>query len=178
LEAHRTGLSLHRIAQIFRERGVDISVPHLVRTVRRFVHEEERAAGKGSPAPRRPASDSSVTRERHPESAAAEETKPRDPVRYQVSEQPSSRVQEEEFAKQLRLARHLAAGGSPPLRPLEPVREARTPKRGRPVAKAGAKATGKKAREEELAKERRRAGRKLPASDPGRGGKQRPGPSR
>jgi len=33
LEAHRSGLSVHRIAQIFRERGVDISVPHLVRTI-------------------------------------------------------------------------------------------------------------------------------------------------
>ena len=43
LEAHRSGLSVHRIAQIFRERGVDISVPHLVRTVRRFVDEEERS---------------------------------------------------------------------------------------------------------------------------------------
>jgi hypothetical protein len=48
LEAHRSGLSVHRIAQIFRERGVDISVPHLVRTVRRFVDEEERV-GSGSP---------------------------------------------------------------------------------------------------------------------------------
>jgi hypothetical protein len=37
LEAHRSGLSVHRIAQIFRERGVDISVPHLVRTVTRFI---------------------------------------------------------------------------------------------------------------------------------------------
>jgi hypothetical protein len=27
LEAHRSGLSVHRIAQIFRERGVDISCP-------------------------------------------------------------------------------------------------------------------------------------------------------
>jgi hypothetical protein len=43
LEAPRSGLSFHRIAQIFRERGVDISVPHLVRTVRRFV--DERRAG-------------------------------------------------------------------------------------------------------------------------------------
>jgi IS30 family transposase len=90
LEAHRSGLSVHRIAQIFRERGVDISVPHLVRTIRRFVDEEERVGDKGSPAPRRSASDSSVTKERHPESAAAQETKPKAPVTYQVSEQPSS----------------------------------------------------------------------------------------
>jgi hypothetical protein len=86
----------NRLAQIFRERGVDISVPHLVRTVRRFVDEEERTAGKGSSA------------QRPPESAAAEATKSKTQVTYQVSEQPSSRVQEEEFAKQLRLARYLA----------------------------------------------------------------------
>jgi len=115
LEAHRSGLSVHRIAQIFRQRGVDISVPHLVRTVRRFVDEEELAAGKGSPAPRRPASP--MAKERHPELAAAEATKPKAPVTYQVSEQPSSRVQEEEFAKQLRLSAlpgrgRLAAGAA------------------------------------------------------------------
>ena len=182
LEAHRSGLSVHRIAQIFRERGVDISVPHLVRTVRRFVDEEERT-GKGSPAPLRPVSP--MAKERHPESAAAEDTKPRTSVTYQVSEQPSSRVQEEEFAKQLRLARYLAAGGSPPSRTLEAVRQPRTPKRERPVAKAGAKTkaetVAKKAREEELAKERRRAGRagrKLPSSGPSRGEKQRSSPGR
>jgi len=151
LEAHRSGLSVHRIAQIFRERGVDISVPHLVRTVRRFVDEEERTAGKGSSA------------QRPPESAADEATKSKAQVTYQVSEQPSSRVQEEEFAKQLRLARYLAAGGSPPSRSLEPAPKTRTPQRERPVAKAGVKTkprtVSKKPREEELAKERRRAGR-------------------
>jgi len=182
LEAHRSGLSVHRIAQIFRERGVDISVPHLVRTVRRFVDEEERVAGR-SPAPLLPASP--MAKERHPESGAAEATKPKAPVTYQMSEQPPARVQEEEFAKQLRLARYLAASSLPPSRPLEPAPEARTPKRGRPVPKAGAKtkaaSVGKKGREEELAKERRRAGRvdhKMPAPGPGRGEKQRPGPGR
>ena len=184
LEAHRSGLSVHRIAQIFRERGVDISVPHLVRTVRRFVDEEERVAGR-FPAPRRPVSDSSVAKERQQESAAAEATKPKGPVTYQVSEQASSRVQEEEFARQLRLARYLAAGGSPPSRPLEPVSQAKTPKRERPVAKAEAKtkvgSASKKAREEELAKERRRAGRvghKVPSSGPAGGEKKRASPGR
>jgi hypothetical protein len=100
LEARRSGLSVHRIAQIFRERNVDIFVPHLVRTFRRFVGEEERA-GEGSPAPRRPASP--MAKERHPESADAEATKRKAPVTYQLSERPSTRVQEEEFAKQLRL---------------------------------------------------------------------------
>jgi hypothetical protein len=175
---------VHRIAQIFRERGVDISVPHLVRTVRRFVDEEERVAGR-SPAPRPPASHSSLTKERQQESAAAEATKPKAPVTYQVSEQPSSRVQEEEFAKQLRLARYLAAGGSPPSRALEAAHPARTPKQERPIAKAGAKTkagtAGKKVREEELAKERRRAGRaghKPGSSASGRGEKERRSPGR
>jgi hypothetical protein len=182
LEAHRSGLSVHRIAQIFRERGVDISVPHLVRTVRRFVDEEERV-GKGSPAPQGP--ESPAAKERHDHSAAAGETKPKAPVTYQVAEQPSSRVQEEEFAKQLRLARYLAAASPPPSRALEPVRQPRTPKQARPIAKAGAKTKAgrlaKKAREEELAKERRRAGQvghKLPSSGPGKGEKQRPSPGR
>jgi hypothetical protein len=159
-------------------------VPHLVRTVRRFVDEEERVAGR-SPAPRGPASDSPAAKERHPESAAAQDTKSKAPVSYQVSEQPSIRVQEEEFAKQLRLARYLAAGGSPPSRPLEAAPKTKTPKRGRPVAKAGGKSKtgtgGKKSREEELARERRRAGRvgqKGPSSGSGRGEKQRPSPSR
>jgi hypothetical protein len=133
---------------------VDISVPHLVRTVRRFVDEEGRAGGKVLTAEQGPVSP--AARERHPESAVAEGTTPKAPVIYRVSEQPSARVQEEEFAKQLRLARYLAAGGSPPARPIEAAPEAKAPKRGRPVAKAGARATGKKPREEELAKERRR----------------------
>jgi hypothetical protein len=77
---------------------VDISVPDLVRTVRRFVDEEERVGGKASTGPRRQVSDSSLTKERHPEFTPAA-TKPKAPVTYQVAEQPSSRVQEEEFAK-------------------------------------------------------------------------------
>jgi hypothetical protein len=181
LEAHRSGLSVHRIAQILRERGVDISVPHLVRTVRRFVDEEERVAGR-LPAPRGPAS--STAKEGHPE-PIPEARKPKSPVTYQVSEQPSSRVQEEEFAKQLRLARYLAAGGSPPSRPLEAVPEVRTPKQPRAITKAVAKAKaetrGKKTREEELAKERRRAGgvgQKVSSTGAGRGEKQRQGPGR
>ena len=184
LEAHRSGLSVHRIAQIFRERGVDISVPHLVRTVRRFVdEEEERTAGKASTAQQGPASP--LAKESRPESAVAEGTKPKAPVKYQVSEQPSARVQEEEFAKQLRLARYLAGGGSAPSRSLEPVRQPRPRKAERPIAKAGARtkagAVTKKAREEELAKERRRAGRvghKLPSADARRGEKQRHSPGR
>jgi hypothetical protein len=89
--------------------------------------------------------------------------KPKAPVTYQVSEQLSTRVQEEEFAKQLRLARYLAGGGSPPSRALEPAHQAKSRKQERASAKAGAKAKagtgGKKALEEELAKKRRRAGR-------------------
>jgi hypothetical protein len=183
LEAHRSGLSVHRIAQIFRERGVDISIPHMLRTIRRLIDEVERPAGKGLSAQRGPAG--SAAKERRPEPAAAEAAKPKTPVSYQVSEQPSARVQEQEFAKQLRIARYLAAGGSPPSRPLEAVHEPRTQKKERPLAKAGAKSkpgtATKNPREEELAKERRRAGRverKVPPAGPGRGEKQRRGPDR
>jgi hypothetical protein len=121
---------VHRIAQIFRERGVDISVPHLVRTVRRFVDEEERAAGRSS-APRSPSSP--MAKERHPEPGVADETKPKAAVTYQVSEQPSTRVQEEEFAKQLRLARYLA--GASLGRPRD-IQKAQTTTKQKPRAKA------------------------------------------
>jgi len=94
-------------------------------------------------------------------------------------------VQEEEFAKQLRLARYLAASSLPPSRKLESVRQPRTPKQERPIAKAGAKTkagTGsQKAREEELAKERRRAGgasHKLPPAGTRRREKLRASPGR
>ena len=173
-------LSVHRIAQIFRERGVDISVPHLVRTVRRFVDEEERVAGR-SPAPLRPVSP--MAKERHPESSP-EATKLEAPITYQITEKPSTRVQEEAFAKQLRLARYLAAGGSPPSRLLESLRQGRTPKPERPIAKVAVKAksgtSSKKARKEELAKERRRAGRTRPTTgeDPRKKQSASRGPSR
>jgi hypothetical protein len=135
-----------------------------------------RKTKEASTAQQRPASDSSVTKERHPESAAAEETKPKVPVTYRVSEQPSSRVQEEEFARQLRLARYLAAGGSPPSQRSESTLAAKSPKHGRPVAKAGTKATGKKSSQEELAKERWGAGRSVRRYRPlVRGEKQRQG---
>jgi hypothetical protein len=182
LEAHRSGLSVHRIAQIFRERAVDISVPHLVRTIRRFIDEEERVAGR-SPAPRRPVSP--MAKERQQESAAAEGAKPKAPVTYQVSEQPSIKVQEEEFTKQLRLARYLAGASLPPSRSLEPALKARTPKQGRSIRKTPPKSKAEPARrkagEAELAKERRRVGQAVqrpPSSGPRRSEKQRPGPSR
>jgi hypothetical protein len=60
-------------------------------------------------------------------------------VTYQPSEQASPLLREDEFAKQLRLARYLAASSLPPSRPLEPHLEARTPKEARSVTKAGAK---------------------------------------
>ena len=42
-EAHRHGLNVHRIAEVFRERDVDISKIHLMRAIRRFIEEEEMA---------------------------------------------------------------------------------------------------------------------------------------
>ena len=41
LEAHLSGISIDRIAQIFRERNVDISTQHLMRAIRLFISEEE-----------------------------------------------------------------------------------------------------------------------------------------
>ena len=57
-------------------------------------------------------------------------------VTYQPSEQASPLLWEEDFAKQLRLARYLAASSLPPSRPLEPHLEARTRKEARSVTKA------------------------------------------
>ena len=48
LEAHRSGISIHRIAQIFRERNVDISTQHLMRAIRLCIAEEERVGGQSS----------------------------------------------------------------------------------------------------------------------------------
>ena len=48
LEAHRSGISIHRIAQIFRERNVDISTQHLMRAIRLFIKEGEGTKGKVS----------------------------------------------------------------------------------------------------------------------------------
>jgi hypothetical protein len=74
---------------------------------------------------------------------------------------PSALVQEQEFAKQLRIARYLAGASLPTARVLEPVTKARTPKQERAVTKARPKAKAEPARqkagEAELAKERRRA---------------------
>jgi hypothetical protein len=51
VEAHRHGLNVHRIAEIFRERGLDISKIHLMRAIRRFIEEEERASAAQQPTP-------------------------------------------------------------------------------------------------------------------------------
>jgi hypothetical protein len=84
-------------------------------------------------------------------------------VTYQISEQPAAMVQEEDFAKQLGLARYLAASSLPPARPLEPVLKGRAPKQERSVKKAGPKAKAEPARqkagEAELAKERQEQGK-------------------
>ena len=163
LEAHRHGLNIHRIAEIFRERGVDISKIHLMRAIRRFIEEEERAAAQGA-----------IT-------ATGSKAETRMPATYQIAEQPSAVVREEEFAKQLRIARYLAGSSLPAVRSLEQAPGAKKAKRLHSTTKARSvtkKETPKqKAEEKELAKERRRAGRagqKVPSSDPRRAEKQRP----
>jgi hypothetical protein len=80
LEAHRHGLNIHRIAEIFRERGVDISKIHLMRAIRRFIEEEERVGGRSSVGQG---------------ASSAKETKSK--TTYHVVEQPSAVVREEEF---------------------------------------------------------------------------------
>ena len=92
LEAHRSGISIHRIAQIFRERNVDISTQHLMRAIRLFIKEGEGAKGKASAT----------------QGTGTVEKTQKTPVTYQVPEPASARVREEDFAKQLRLARYLA----------------------------------------------------------------------
>jgi hypothetical protein len=101
-------------------------------------------------------------------------------------EQPPARVREEEFAKQLRLARYLAGASLPAARALEPVVKSKVPKRERTPAKADSKAKPEPARQKaakvELVRERRRAGQagrqKTPTSGPRRSEKGRGSPGR
>jgi hypothetical protein len=106
-------------------------------------------------------------------------------VTYQMSEQPAAMVREEEFAKQLRLARTWLHNSLPQARPLEPALKATAPKQGRSVPKARSKPKTEPARqnagEAELAKERRRAGLgnpRTPKSGPQRSQKRRDSPGR
>ena len=85
IEANRSGLNIHWIAQIFRERNVDISTQHLMRAIRLFIEEEEGAKAKPSVA----------------QGTGTIEKTQKQPVTYQVLEPPSAVVREEEFAKQL-----------------------------------------------------------------------------
>jgi hypothetical protein len=140
-----------------------------MRAIRLFIREGEGTQGKASAA----------------QGTGTFEKAPQRSVTYQVPEPASALVQEKEFAKQLRLARYLAASSVPPSRPLEPASVARTPKQARPVRKASSKAKAeparKKAGEAELAKESRRvqqSARHKASSGPGRSEKQRSGPSR
>jgi hypothetical protein len=157
------------IAQIFRERNVDISTQHLMRAIRLFIAEGEGTKGEASGAL---GTDSVEKTEKAP-------------VNYQVPEPASALVREEEFAKQLRLARYLAASSLPPSRRLEPVLKGRAPKQERSVPKVRSKPKTEPARqkagEAELVKERwtGQVGRqKAPPSGPRRSEKQRSGPGR
>jgi hypothetical protein len=80
-------------------------------------------------------SEASAVQERQEGRPAGGEGK-RTSVTYQPSEQASPLLRGDEFAKQLRLARHLAASSLPLSRPLEPHLEARTRKEARSVTKA------------------------------------------
>ena len=164
LEAHRSGISIHRIAQIFRERNVDISTQHLMRAIRLFIAEGEGAKGKGTAT----------------QGTGAPEEAQKAPVTYRVPEPASALVREEEFAKQLRLARYLAGASLGPPRAMEKVVETgRSVTKPRPRAKA--QAGKQKGAEAELARERRRAqqlGRQKASSSPGKSERRRSGPGR
>ena len=165
LEAHWSGISIHRIAQIFRERNVDISTQHLMRAIRLFIKEGEGTQAKASDA----------------QGTGTVEKFNKGPVTYQVPEPPSALVREEEFAKQLRLARYLAGASLGRRREIEKAGE-KAPSITKPEPKAKAPSGSKKGVEVELARERRRAqqaGRpKGSSSGRDRSEKQRSGPGR
>ena len=141
-----------------------------MRAIRLFIKEGEGAKGKASAG----------------QGTGAFEKTQKAPVTYQVPVPASALVREEEFAKQLRLARYLAASSLPPARTLEPPLKPRAPKQRRSIRKTGSKAKAEPAKKEageaELAKERRRAGQlgrqKGPSSGQYRSEKHRSGPSR
>jgi hypothetical protein len=155
LEAHRSGFSIHR--------NVDISTQHLMRAIRLFIKEGEGTPGEVS--------------ERHPgaPSPAGEKR-----ITYSLSQQPAPLVREEEFAKQLRLARYLAGASLGRPRDLEKVVE-KAQSVTKPKPRAKAQSGSKKGVEAELARERRRVqqpGQRKASSGRGRSEKQRSGPGR
>ena len=164
LEAHRSGISIHRIAQIFRERNVDISTQHLMRAIRLFIKEGEGTKAKGSVAQ----GAGSVGKAEAP------------PVTYQVPGPPYALVREEDFAKQLRLARYLAGVSVGRPRAMEKAGEkAQTITKPKPRAKA--QSGSKKGVEAEPARERRRVrqpGQHKASSGRGRSEKPRSAPGR
>ena len=140
-----------------------------MRAIRRFIEEEERPGSRVS-------SDQGAPSGKETKSGAT----------YQVVEQPSAVVREEEFARQLRIARYLAGASLPAARPLEPADEVRARKDRRSVRTARSKTKKETPRQKagkmELAKERRRAGQagrqKVPSSSPRGSERQRPSPGR
>ena len=113
---------------------------HLMRAIRLFIEEGEGTKGKTSVA----------------EATGTSEKTAQRPVTYQVPEPPSALVREEEFAKQLRLARYLAGASLGRLREVEKAGEkARSVSKPKPRAKA--QLGNKKGVEAELAREMRRA---------------------
>jgi hypothetical protein len=76
-----------------------------------------------------------IAQERHQGPAGARKEK-KTSATNELFAQPSALIREEDFAKQLRLAPYLAGASLPPSRRLEAVRQPRTPKRERTVAKA------------------------------------------
>ena len=136
-----------------------------MRAIRLFIAEGEAAKGKSSAAL---GTDS------------VEKTQ-KAPVTDQVPEPPSALVREEDFAKQLRIARYLAGASLGTPRATEKL-GARARSVRKPKPKTKTQSHSKKGAEAELARERQRAqqpGRhKVPSSGSGRSEKQRHGPGR
>ena len=136
-----------------------------MRAIRLFIAEGEGAKGKGS------ATQGTGTVEKTQKGSVA----------YQVPELPSAVVWEEDFAKQLRLARYLAGASLGRPREIEKVGE-KAPSITKPKPRAKAPSRNKKGVEAELSRERRRAQQaampKGSSSGRGRSEKQRSGPSR
>ena len=135
-----------------------------MRAIRLFIAEGEGAKGKAYGA----------------QGTGTSEKAPQESVTHQVAEPPSALVREEDFAKQLRLARYLAGTSLGRLREIEKAGErGRIVTQQKPRAKVQSK--NKKGIEVELARERRRArrsDRQKASSERPRREKPRSGPGR
>ena len=101
-----------------------------MRAIRLFIKDGEGTKGKGSAGQER----------RQGRAAAGEEKK----TTYQLTGQASPRIREEDFAKQLRLARYLAGASLQQARPLDSGLKTRALSRSDPLEGRGLKSRRKR----------------------------------